>query len=146
MPLLLELVRELAAFVNLATEVQTDEATLRQNLCGPRPAAEAILAFVASEAVGYAVFFPTFSTFLGRPGLYLEDLFIRPRFRQRGYGRTLFQHLAREANRRGCPRFEWTVLAWNNAAIRFYETFGATLLPDSRTCRLDGEALKSLGT
>lgn len=144
--LLLELVRELAAFVNLAAEVKTDETTLRQNLFGPQVAAEAWLAFAGHDAVGYAVTFPTFSTFLGRPGWYLEDLFIREPFRHRGYGRTLFRHLAREANRRGYPRFEWTVLAWNHAAMQFYETLGANVLPDNRTCRLTGDALARLNT
>jgi len=144
-PLLLELVRELAAFVNLSADVMTDEAMLRQNLFGPKAAAEALLAFSSGEAAGYAVFFPTFSTFLGQPGLYLEDLFVRSRFRHRGYGRTLFRHVAREANRRGCPRLEWTVLAWNNAAIKFYESSGAMVLPENRTCRLSGEALRNLG-
>jgi len=145
-PLLLELIRELAAFVNLTAEVQTDESTLRKHLFDSHATASAWLAFVGHDAVGYAVTFPTFSTFLGRPGVYLEDLFIRERLRQRGYGRAFFQFLAREANRRGCPRFEWTVLAWNSAAIQFYESFGAAVLPDNRTCRLAGAALASLGT
>ena len=144
-PLLLELIRELAAFVNQADKVQTDEPRLGEHLFGSCATASAWLAFVSDDAVGYAVTFPTFSTFLGRPGVYLEDLFIRDRFRQRGYGRTFFRFLAREANRRGCPRFEWTVLAWNNAAIQLYESFGAVVLPDTRTCRLAGKALVSLG-
>ena len=104
--------------------------------------AEAWLATLAGQPVGYAVTFPIFSTFLGRSGLYLEDLYIRPAFRHRGYGRALLEHLAREANRRGCPRLDWNVLAWNAAAIRFYESLGATMLRDNRVCRLTGPALQ----
>jgi len=122
-----------------------DDDRLRAQLFGPRPAAEALLAFVGDEPVAFAVFFQNFSTFLGRPGLYLEDLFVRPAHRRRGYARALLLHLAREANRRGCGRFEWTVLDWNAPAIAFYQGLGAQILAEWRVCRLTGDALRQYG-
>ncbi len=143
--LLAQFIRDLADYENLAHEVVVDDPKLREQLFGTRPAAEALLGFVDGEPVAFAVFFQNFSTFLGRPGLYLEDLFVRPVHRRRGYGRAMLEHLAREANRRGCGRFEWSVLHWNAPAIAFYESLGARLLPDWRVCRLAGEALTALG-
>lgn len=145
-PLLLEFIRDLAAYEKLAHECVADEETLRAALFGARPVAEALLGFAADEPAAFAVFFQNFSTFLARPGIYLEDLFVRPAFRRRGYARSMLGHLAREANRRGCGRFEWAVLEWNRPAIEAYQRFGATVLPDWRVCRLTGAALERFGT
>lgn len=140
-----QFIRELAEYEKLAHEVVVDEARLREQLFGARPGAEVRLGFAAGEPVVCAIFFQNFSTFLGRPGIYLEDLFVREAHRRRGHGRAMLEHLAREANRRGCGRFEWSVLDWNAPAIAFYEGFGARVLPEWRTCRLDGEALARFG-
>ena len=144
-PLLLQFIRDLAEYEKLAHEVVADENRLRQSLFGSHASAEALLGFAGTEPAAFAVFFHNFSTFLGKPGLYLEDLFVRPAFRRRGYGRAMLVHLAREANRRGCGRFEWAVLDWNRPAIEFYEQLGARVLPDWRVCRLTGEALARFG-
>lgn len=144
-PVLGQLIRELADYERLSHEVVVEDAALREQLFGPRPAAEALLGFAGAEAVAYAIFFQNFSTFLGRPGIFLEDLFVREPHRRRGYGRAMLLHLAQEANRRGCGRFEWNVLNWNTPAIRFYESLGAQVLPEWRTCRLTGTALAQFG-
>ncbi len=144
--LLLQFIRDLAEYEKLAHECIADEAALRAAMFGARPCAEALLGFVGEEPVAFAIFFQNFSTFLARPGIYLEDLFVRPAFRRRGYGRAMLEHLAREANRRGCGRFEWAVLDWNQPAIDAYQRFGATVMPDWRVCRLSGEALTRHGT
>jgi len=140
-----QFIRELAAYEKLSHEVVVHAELLRAQLFGARPAAEVRLGFVAGEPVACAIFFQNFSTFLGRPGIYLEDLFVREPHRRRGHGRAMLEDLAREANRRGCGRFEWSVLDWNAPAIAFYEQFGARILPEWRTCRLDGEALARFG-
>ena len=145
-PLLLEFIRDLAVYEKLAHECVADEAKLRAALFGPRRCAEALLGFAAGEPAAFAVFFQNFSTFLAQPGLYLEDLFVRPAYRRRGFGRAMLVHLAQEANRRGCGRFEWAVLDWNQPAIDTYQKFGATILPDWRVCRLSGQALAQFGT
>ncbi|MBE2214692.1 MAG: GNAT family N-acetyltransferase [Opitutaceae bacterium] len=145
LPLLLQFIRDLADYEKLAHECVADETKLRAAMFGPRPCAEALLGFADGEPAAFAVFFQNFSTFLARPGLYLEDLFVRPAHRRRGYAKALLQYLAREANRRGCGRFEWTVLEWNKPAIEFYESLGATVLPDWRVCRLTGDALVRFG-
>ncbi len=144
-PLILALIRELAAFERLAHEVVADEDLLTQHLFGPRPAAEVLLAFSGETPAGFALFFQNFSTFLARSGIYLEDLFVRPEFRGAGLGRTLLQRLARLAVERGCGRFEWAVLDWNENAIGFYKKLGAQLLDDWRICRVTGPALERLG-
>ena len=126
MPLILALIRELAEFERLLHEVVADEASLRAQLFGPRPAAEVILAFDGDGTpMGFALFFQNFSTFLARPGIYLEDLYVRPAFRGRGLGRALLERIARLAVERGCGRFEWAVLDWNENAIGFYKKLGA---------------------
>jgi ribosomal protein S18 acetylase RimI-like enzyme len=145
-PLVLQFVRELADYAKLSHEVVVDEARLRGALFGARPHAEVLLGFVGNEPAAFAVFFQNFSTFLGRPGIYLEDLFVRPNFRRRGFGRTMLEHLAREANRRECGRFEWSVLDWNAPAIAFYEKLGAAVMKEWRICRLTGDALARFGT
>lgn len=144
-PLVLQFIRGLAEYEKLTHEVVVDEARLRAALFGPKPCAEVLLGFAGEEAAAFAVFFQNFSTFLGRPGIYLEDLFVRPEFRRRGFARAMLEHLAREANRRGCGRFEWSVLDWNAPAIAFYEKFGATVMSEWRICRLTGEALSRFG-
>jgi GNAT superfamily N-acetyltransferase len=143
--LIRQFIEELADYEKLSHQVVVDDEALRTHLFGPRPSAEALLGFVGEEPAAFAIFFQNFSTFLGRPGLYLEDLFVRPDFRRRGLGRSMLVHLAREANQRGCGRFEWTVLDWNEPAINFYEGLGATVLPDWRVCRVTGDALTQLG-
>jgi GNAT superfamily N-acetyltransferase len=143
-PLILQLVRDLAAFENLTHEVEATAERLRGALfpADGRPTAECVLAFADDHApAGFAVYFTNYSTFLAKPGLYLEDLFVRPEFRQRGIGKALLLHVARLANQRGCGRMEWTVLDWNESAQTFYKKLGATVLPDWRICRLTGAAL-----
>ena len=126
-PLILDFIRELAAFECLAHEVVATQLELQQALFGPRPCAQVVFGCVDGEVVGFALFFYSFSTFLGRPGLYLEDLFVTPAARGRGVGRALLQWLAQLALERGCGRLEWAVLDWNEAAIRFYRMLGAEL-------------------
>ena len=140
--LVLELIRALADFEHLGHEVTATRERLRDALFGPRPAAEVVLAFEGPVSVGFAVFHPNFSTFLGKPGIHLEDLFIRPEYRRRGHGQAILRHLARLATERGCGRLEWTVLDWNKTAIEFYERIGAVVLPDWQVCRMSGETLK----
>ncbi len=144
-PLLLQFIRDLAEYEKLAHECVADEDKLRAALFGPRPCGEALLGFAGEEPAAFAIFFQNLSTFLAKPGIYLEDLFVRPAFRRRGYAKQMLKHLAREANRRGCGRFEWTVLDWNKPAIEFYESLGAKVLPDWRVCRLSGDALAHFG-
>lgn len=144
-PLILRFIRDLADYEKLTHQLAVDEAALRTHLFGPRPCAEVLLGFAGAEPAAFAVFFQNFSTFLGRPGLYLEDLFVRPAFRRRGFGRAMLLHLGRLANRRGCGRFEWTVLDWNRPAIEFYQSLGATVLPDWRVCRVTGDNLARFG-
>jgi GNAT superfamily N-acetyltransferase len=143
---ILELIRELARFERLAHEVSADAAALRRHLFEGRPAAEVLIAEVAGVPAGFALFFSTFSTFLAKPGLYLEDLFIRPDYRGRGIGRAVLAHLARLAVARGCGRLEWAVLDWNQRAIAFYQRLGARPMGEWTVFRLDGEPLKTLAT
>jgi GNAT superfamily N-acetyltransferase len=144
--LILAFIRSLAKYEKLEDRVVATEDDLRLWLFGPSPVAEVLLAFEGPDAAGFALFFPNFSTFLGRPGIYLEDLFVRESSRGRGIGRQLLTRLARLATDRGWGRVEWAVLDWNAPAIRFYESLGATVLPDWRVCRLTGEALARLGS
>lgn len=139
----LALIVELAEYERLRHEVVADEALLREHLFGPRPAAEAVLAERDGEAVGFALFFPTFSTFLGRPGIWLEDLFVRPPHRGAGVGRALLRHLAGLAVERGCGRLEWSALDWNEPALGFYRALGARVMPEWHLHRLSGGALAS---
>jgi len=142
--LVVSFISELAAYEKLAHEVVVTEERIRGALFGPRPVAEVALACEGDQAVGFALFFQNFSTFLGLPGIYLEDLFVRPSARGRGVGRRLLAHLARLAQERGCGRLEWAVLDWNDSAIRFYRNLGARRLDDWRVFRLAGEALEQL--
>lgn len=140
-PLLLRLIRELAEYEKLLDAVTTTEEDLRRTLFGEKPAAEALLAFWEGKPAGFALFFQNYSTFLGKPGLYLEDLFVRPESRRKGIGKALFLRLAKLAVERGCGRFEWSALDWNEPAIRFYEAMGAKAMTDWTTFRLTGKAL-----
>jgi GNAT superfamily N-acetyltransferase len=140
-PLLLKLIGELADYERLRDEVVVDAALLERHLFGPRPAAEAVLAEAADEAAGYALFFPTFSTFLGRPGIWLEDLFVRPARRGAGIGQALLAHVAQLTVARGCGRLEWSALDWNEPALAFYRGLGARRLNEWQLHRLDGAAL-----
>lgn len=144
-PAILAFVRELADYEHLTHLVTATESTLRDSLFGPHPGAEAVLAFAGGEPAGFAVYFHNFSTFLGIKGLWLEDLFVRPAFRGRGYGKALLLHVARIACERGCGRFEWSVLDWNEPSIRFYKSLGAQPLDDWTIFRVTGQALQDLG-
>ena len=143
-PLILRFIKELAAYERLAHEVVATEDGLRESLFGERPGAEVVIGYCRGEPAGFALFFHNFSTFLGRPGLYLEDLYIKPEFRGRGYGRALLAHLAGLAKRRGCGRLEWWVLDWNEAAIKFYRSLGAVPMDEWTVYRVTGEALDRL--
>jgi GNAT superfamily N-acetyltransferase len=143
--LLLELIRELAAYEKLADQVVATESMLAETLFGARPAAEALIAELDGAPAGFAIFFPNYSTFLARPGLYLEDLFVKPALRRRGVGRALFGRVAQLAVERNCGRFEWSVLDWNTPAIDFYRSQGAVPMSDWTVFRLTGEALLRAG-
>lgn len=144
--LVARLIRELAEYERLADAAVATEADLREQLFGERPAAEVLVAEADGEPAGFALFFHTFSTFLGKRGLYLEDLFVRPAFRGLGLGRHLMAALARIAVQRGCGRFEWSVLDWNEPAIGFYRALGATAMGEWTVQRLQGEALRALAS
>ena len=143
-PLIRALIAELAVYEKLADAAVATDEDLRGQLFGAQPAAEVLIGEVDGEPAGFALFFHNFSTFLGKRGLYLEDLFVRPAFRGAGLGRHLMATLARIAVQRGCGRFEWSVLDWNEPAIRFYRSLGATGMDGWTVQRLDGEALHAL--
>jgi GNAT superfamily N-acetyltransferase len=145
-PLILQLIQGLAVYEKLAHEVTATEAGLRETLFGARPAADVIIAYAGETPAGFALFFPNYSTFLGKPGLYLEDLFVRPEFRGQGLGLALMKYLARTAVERGCGRFEWSVLDWNAPAIGFYEGLGAKLMDGWSIVRVTGNALTTLAS
>lgn len=141
LPAIVGLITELAVFEKLEHLVVVTPESLHPHLFGPRPVAEAVVGEVAGQVVAFALFFTNFSTFLGRPGLYLEDLYVQPAHRGTGLGKALLQHLGALAVERGCGRFEWSVLDWNQRAIDFYEAMGAAVLPDWRICRVTGDKL-----
>lgn len=143
---ILEFIRELARYEHLEHEVVATAANLRKSLFGAHRYAEVVLACAADQPVGFALYFHNFSTFLGQPGIYLEDLYVQPHMRGQGVGRQLLRHLARVAIERGCGRLEWAVLEWNAPSIAFYRRLGARPMQDWRTFRLTGEALQALGT
>ncbi len=144
LPELLRLIRGLAEYEKLVHEVTATEVRLRQTLFGERPVAEALLGCVGGRAVGFAVFFHNYSTFRACPGLYLEDLFVEPAQRGKGYGKALLLHVAGLARQRGCERMEWSVLDWNAPSIAFYRALGARPLDDWTIFRLDHTALQAL--
>ena len=143
-PLILSFIRQLAEYERLSDEAVMTEATLRDSLFGPRPYAEVLLGYADDKPAAFAVFFHNFSTFLGRPGLYLEDLFVTPEMRGRGFGQAMLVELARIAVERKCGRFEWAVLDWNELAIGFYKRLGAVPMADWTIFRVTGETLERL--
>lgn len=146
MPLVLEFIRELAVYERLEHELVATEADLARALSGARPYAEVAFACLGGKPVAFALFFHNFSTFLGKPGLYLEDLFVRPEARGHGVGRRLLAWLARTALERGCGRLDWAVLDWNEPSIGFYRSLGAVALDEWTTFRLTGTALERMAT
>ena len=142
--LILDFIRQLADYENSVDEVVTDEDQLRQSLFGKSQFAEVVIASYEGQPAGFALFFHSFSTFLGRPGIYLEDLFVIPEFRGHGIGKTLLSYLARLAIDRGCGRLEWWVLDENEPAIRFYERLGAKAMDEWTVYRVTGETLEKL--
>lgn len=143
-PIILELIRALAEYEKLSHRVSATEELLRETLFGNKPAAEVLLAYWDDECAGFAVFFPTYSTFLAQPGLYLEDLYVKPHLRGKGIGFALLKSLAQIAADRGCRKLDWQVLNWNEPAIRFYKKLGAVPFADWTTYRLAGDALERL--
>jgi GNAT superfamily N-acetyltransferase len=144
--LVLRFVKELAAYEKLAHEVTATEDILRSSLFGARPAAEVVIAHADAEPAGFAVYFQTFSTFLGRPGVYLEDLYVSPAWRGRGLGRRLLAHVAGVAVDRGYGRMEWSVLDWNDLALDVYRKIGARPMDEWTVQRLTGDALRELAS
>ncbi len=142
--LIVQLIHELATFEQLAHECKAEAGSLREHLFGSQPRAEVVIAEVDGETAGFALFFHNFSTFVGKPGLYLEDLFVRPAFRGHGIGKALMVHLAQLAVARGCGRFEWWVLDWNQPAIDFYRRLGAEPMSEWTVQRVSGAALDRL--
>jgi GNAT superfamily N-acetyltransferase len=145
-PIILEMIQGLAVYEKLAHECAATEEKLLESLFGAHPAAEVLIAYAGDEPAGFALFFHNYSTFLAQRGLYLEDLFVKPEFRGRGIGRVLLERLATIALERGCGRFEWTVLDWNEPAIGFYRKLGAIPLDDWTVFRVTGDALKRLAS
>ena len=144
-PLLLRMIKALADYEKMSDEVVATESSVCEALFGNRRFAEVVIGYAGTEPAGFALFFHNFSTFRGAPGLYLEDLFVEPRWRGHGFGRRLLAHLAGLAVARGCHRLEWSVLDWNELAIGFYRRVGARPMDDWTVFRLTGEALKRLG-
>ncbi len=143
-PLILGFIRELAAYEKLAQEVEATEEDLRRTLFGERAYAETVIARYEGEAAGFALFFHNYSTFLAKPGIYLEDLFVRPNFRGKGIGKALLVHLARLARERDCGRVEWWVLDWNESAIEFYKSIKAQPMNEWTVFRLSSAGIRSL--
>jgi len=141
---ILSLIKGLAEYERKADDVEATEEDIRESLFGEWPGAEVVLAYVGRDLAGFALFFHNFSTFLGRRGLYLEDLFVLPAYRSRGVGRRLMAHLARIALERKCGRMEWWVLDWNESAIKFYKSIGAVAMDEWTVYRLGGDALARL--
>jgi GNAT superfamily N-acetyltransferase len=145
-PVILSLINGLAEYEKLSHEVVATEASLRESLFGARRVAEVVIGYAESEPVGFAVFFHNYSTFLGRPGIYLEDLFVLPEWRRRGLGTQLLSYIARTAVARNCGRLEWSVLDWNEPAIDFYKKLGARAMDEWTVYRVTGDALKRLAS
>ena len=144
LPLIAQFIRDLADYEKLAHEVRFDEATLGAKLFGARPYAEVVIGELDGTPQGFALFFHNFSTFEGRPGIYLEDLFVRPEARGSGLGKALLIHLAALCTERDCARLEWSVLDWNAPAIGFYQSLGARMMDEWTVMRVDGDALATL--
>ena len=144
-PTILTLIRELAEFERLLHEVTATEQQLHAGLFGPKPSAEVVMARIGEDVAGFALYFHNFSTFLAKPGIYLEDLYVRQKFRGQGCGEALLRHLAHIALERGCGRLEWSVLDWNQRAIDFYKSLGAAPMNEWTIYRVTGDALAALG-
>ncbi|HEX8911509.1 MAG TPA: GNAT family N-acetyltransferase [Humisphaera sp.] len=143
-PTILALIRALAEYEQLLDQCVATEAGLRETLFGDRPAAEVLIARVGDDPVGFALFFPNYSTFLARPGVYLEDIFVRPEHRRRGIGKMLFREVAKVARARGAGRLEWAVLDWNAPSIAFYKGLGAVAMDDWTVYRMTADAIAKL--
>jgi GNAT superfamily N-acetyltransferase len=143
-PLILELIRGLADYEKLSDQVTATEDKLRDTLFGARPGADVLLAHAGDVCAGFALFFPNYSTFLAKPGIFLEDLYVKPEWRGKGIGKALLFRVAKIARERGCGRFEWEVLDWNEPSIGFYKSLGAVPLDDWTKYRITGEALERL--
>ena len=145
-PMILTLIRELAEFERLLPEVTATEEQVHEGLFGARPSAEVVMARIGDDVAGFALYFHNFSTFLAKPGIYLEDLYVRQKFRGQGCGEALLRHLANIALARDCGRLEWSVLDWNQRAIDFYKSLGAVPMSEWTIYRVTGEALTRLGS
>ena len=145
-PLILQFIKDLAEYEKLSDLVVATEALLRETLFGERTVAEVIIGYEGEQPAAFALFFHNFSTFLGRPGIYLEDLFVKPEFRRKGYGKKMLSHLASLTVQRNCGRLEWSVLDWNTPAIDFYKSLGAIPMDEWTTFRLTGNALEELAS
>jgi len=143
-PDILAMIRELAAFENLEDELEVTAASLEESLFGPHPAAASIVALVGPQAVGYAIYYHTFSSFVGRPGIFLDDIYVRPAHRQQGIGRALLERVAQIGTERRCARFEWIALRWNENALRFYKSVGAHDLDEWVLLRMGGRCMREL--
>ncbi len=143
-PLILYFIRQLAEYEKLLDKVTADEARIEESLFGERPCAEVLIGYLGDEPAGFAIFFSTYSTFLGKPGIYLEDLFVEPKFRGAGVGKALLGHLAKLVRERGGARLEWSVLNWNEPAIQFYKSLGAAAQDAWTMYRVTGENLDKL--
>ncbi|WNN91981.1 GNAT family N-acetyltransferase [Gloeocapsopsis dulcis] len=143
---LFDLIQALAEYETLSHAVTGSAEALQEHLFSTHPYVEAIIAEVQGKAVGFALFFHNYSTFLTQPGIYLEDLFVLPEYRRQGIGKALIRYLAQLAVERGCGRLEWSVLDWNEPALAFYRRMGASILPDWRICRVTGEAIAAIAT
>ena len=143
-PLILHFIRQLAEYEQLSHEVVATEQSIHESLFGANQHAECAIAYYQAKAVGFALYFHNYSTFLGKPGIYLEDLFVMPDMRQRGFGNALLKYVANIAKTRDCGRFEWAVLDWNKPAIEFYEKLGAKAMEEWTVYRLTGDALDKL--
>jgi GNAT superfamily N-acetyltransferase len=146
MPIILSFIQKLAAYERLSHEVVATEESLRETLFGPQATAELAIGYCKDEPVGFVLFFHNYSTFLARPGIYIEDLFVEEAYRRRGFGRGLLLYVARLAGERGCGRLEWSVLDWNAPAIAFYKNLGAVPMSDWIVFRVTGESLDRLAT
>lgn len=144
--LILSFIRELAEYEKLLHEVVTDESTLKESLFGKRNVAEVIIGEWNEKPVSFAIYFHNFSTFLGKPGLYLEDLYVTPEFRGKGIGKVMLSYLAQIAIDRNCGRFEWWVLDWNTPALNFYRSIGAVSMDEWTVQRVTGKALEDLAS
>lgn len=143
-PVILSFIKQLAAYEKLSHEVVASEASIRETLFGARRVAEVAIGYFSGKPVGFVLFFHNYSTFLGRPGLYIEDLFVDENYRRRGFGRSLLLYVARLAHERQCGRLEWSVLDWNEPAIEFYKKLGAVAMSDWTVYRVTGDSLRRL--